>query len=440
MVKARTVDVSPNAQTTIQRPAAPARASGVSVWLSFIAVTIIGFLQNDSAIAAALWPPNWGPEKNVSYSALAFVGLVAGAGLLAWRDHTQRQHQDARYRESLEQAETARAAERQEAEKRIDTLLSETKALRDAVSDAERRREEAEGRARDIDQELLTRTNSLEASIRTLPPAKFLEGFDEASRDSHNALLIVLRTPRAQRRANQILDAIRYVLFAAANLVKNFEGNPVGTLYTANIMVFVPSTALTAALEQDLRNHLIVSDLFPDLRKIRGLLDLRTEFTVSTASSLKLRPDEQVRRLVLPVPARYSETEGLFALPGAPTAFCRKSMDVCPNVFDLPARCVREHVLPESSRERFRAYFHEQIPHIRSFVSLPLVSSYDSENPRGVVNINCSTTGLLRERARQEIILPNLRSLLWNLPEMIEEYDSTPLQRRRSQRHPNKKK
>ncbi|HVG43952.1 MAG TPA: hypothetical protein VM890_04455 [Longimicrobium sp.] len=378
---------------------------------------LIGLLSNDVGILDAFTPSNWGFGNPPHYSAWSLVLLVIATCVYTYWDFNNRKA----YRQAQEAALAAEAGRRLQAE---ETLLSRTAELQAALADLRKDRDAAKEAVQNYTQELSERTDVIEQQMRTVATPTFVPGFDEASRDSHLALLMVLRTPKRVRKREQTVQAIRYILFAAANLLKRYEGASWDTLYTANIMLYRPTgSTLTVALEQEYRSHMVAGQYFSSFADLRGVLDLSPELTASTETTLKLVPDSKIGRVVLPVPRVFSEEQQRYAFPGAPTAFCRKSMDVCPSVFELPTRCERENVVPAEYLGEFRTYFDERAAHIRSFVSIPLLSVRASDSPIGVININSEKTGLLRERPKQEAILPSLRSLLWNLPEMLEELE-----------------
>jgi hypothetical protein len=375
--------------------------SALTVSLPIFIVTFVGILQNEQNILPSINPLNWSFDKPFSKTACSLLLLTALLCFSAVHDHRQRRRRDQEHSDAL-------------------IRLSKTEAARHV----------AQQRAEAFQTELISRTAIIEATVRSLPSRNLVPGFDEAVKNAHTSLLIVLRPPKGGRKNQHALEAVRYILFAAANLVKSFEKTPVEVLYTANVMIFRPASELTPAIEQELRAHMLADDLYVDLKTLRGVLELRPELTASTENTREIRPDRRIGKLVLPVPMRYSPQHGHLAFPGAPTAFCRKSMDVCPNVLDLPDRVELEGVLPKTHSDTMRTYFEERAQHIQSFISIPLFASHNINEPCGVVNINSNITGLLREKARQEAILPNLRALLWNLPEMIDELDKLQQQSR----------
>jgi hypothetical protein len=362
--------------------------SSLGVFFPLVLAALASLLTELEEMRRALWPLNWSRNAPIEWSAVAYLLLFLLALILAEWDRRERKAHDS--------AEGVR------------------------LKESEERRERAETDATEARKELIERTRRIEEMGRVMPPSDFQSGFDEASRYCHGAFIIATRSPRQDRDEAMVIASIRTVLFTAANLVRRFDRSAGDAVFSANIMRFYPAASIRRS-RKDLEAFAIVEDGV-DLARTRGVLDLNCALSASTAT-LANAPDRQIRRLVLTVP--NPSDDGEIGLPGAPTAFCRREMDVCPDVFEIPVRCMREGSGSKTVADSIRRHFNGPgASHIRSFLSIPLLIPQDLErDPVGVLNINCSITGMLGEPARQEMIMPNLRSLLWPLPEMLNELD-----------------
>ena len=189
-------------------------------------------------------------------------------------------------------------------------------------------------------------------------------------------------------------------------------------------MLFFPAERLNGALLKRLEPTLRFAGDAIDVRKLAGVLELRCELSATTASRHGNIHDTQLVPFSLPVPVNCQIGNGRWALPGAPTAFCRRGMDVVVNVLTIAQRCLSDGA-PKYIADQVAAHFDgDEARHIRSFVSVPLVRSNvaGSDRPCGVVNVNCSVTGILENARRQETILPYLRTMAYMLPPMLDVY------------------
>lgn len=408
------IDVNgPEAETSTKVPAAWGwRAAARSFapggrgasYTTVVAGLVLGALAGDRDVRSALWPVNWSTEKPFSFEALILA--ISSVALLALAEMERRE------RKRKEQRDAGEVAAERESRER-----------------AEARRERAE-------QELLARQDKLEEQARTMPGPDFQSGFDEAARTTHRASTLIILRKRRERNLADTENHIRFVLFTAANLVKKFEKSP-HALYSANVIFFHPAPSLTPKAKAGLDKWYKFGGGV-ELGQLRGVLELQCDLSATTEDPHSVVQDRALEGLVLPVPTEAAEAAGLLPLPGAPSALCNNQMDLCDDVFAISQRALSEgRVLPHVAKEMDAFWNAPQSKHIRSFMSLPLLRSSDPKRPRGVININCSITGMLRSESQQRLLLPDLRAILWCLPEMLDEYCALCRPRRQWDRLPS---
>lgn len=220
--------------------------------------------------------------------------------------------------------------------------------------------------------------------------------------------------------APEVVDEhIRSALQAALSLLQLFdtaarerrsaaEAAPVE--YTANLMLFRQGTGLNDDVCRDLEHRMLFQTGEIDIRRLPGFLELRREWSVTNAAGGQ-GIDTKIDALVLQIPHNFSAGDQHLALPGAPTAWCKGTIDVVHDVDELPARVTREQTAVRQAADKIRPYFATQARHIRSFISVPLEALDGRPERIGVLNLNCSLKGMLGGQGEVERIGPLLKTL-----------------------------
>jgi hypothetical protein len=261
------------------------------------------------------------------------------------------------------------------------------------------------------------------AALQTLPERSALGAFDEAARSAYGAFNVVLQ-PKTERSLEQVVEAIRLVLWSVINVVKAFDDTPrPQPEYSANIMFFVPRSRIKGRALARLQPSFRFGADGVHLPNLLGVLELQCDLSVAERNGAgdSVQCDTVLQPLVLPLPNDNARINHALGLPGAPAAFCNAAMDVCHDVFAIQERCVAEQTaLPDVARQIHDFFHRAEAKHIRSFASIAVMRARDPRKARAVVNINCSVPGLLKDVERQKMILPMLRTVLWPLPEMLD--------------------
>jgi hypothetical protein len=306
-------------------------------------------------------------------------------------------------------------------------------------------------RARELQVEMLrTIVADQQATHETLPTARLSLAFRDTARQVHVAVESA-RDPRLLPPTDGMLDfvdeAIREVLWSILQFVRAYDqtvrpGAATDATYSANVMLHyqIASTSVEArrALEAELR---CIEDGV-SIDRLAGVLALHPEWSAIADSDDREQPikDSMVPGLVLPVP-EWRVADATTALPGAPRAW-QLGGDFLHygDVRQLKEHVLNDHCATSTVADAIDAHFRSPaVKHIKSFLSTALVAPEDvSEHgsvigarpPIGVVNINCSTSDLLREERlvgvavapnrHVLVIAPFLRALLYPLAGLIE--------------------
>jgi hypothetical protein len=270
---------------------------------------------------------------------------------------------------------------------------------------------------------LIQRSSELSKLIRTLPPADFLARFRQIFSDCSVAFAGILDAKPPDLNAEIVKKAIRIVLYGAAMLAREFDGAPDGILYAANIMLFRPSSQLTAEEIASLKPDLRFSPPETDLRALKGLLVLQLELSTIARGGLSLEaqePDSDLAPLALAVPTTQTDPNSRRwrVLPGAPMAFCSGDLAAYTDTLTLGKWCRKEGDFPPSTAAEVDAYFgSERARRIRSFISIPLKSLGAQI---GVLNIHRSEVGLLAEKAPVQQFVPLIAPLNFVLVRLLD--------------------
>jgi hypothetical protein len=274
-------------------------------------------------------------------------------------------------------------------------------------------------------------SNKILEDRRTLPAPEVLKGWTEATRAVHASSMLVIRgRGGASLDFEQCMDEITLVLGSLTAVVQlddratrsAVDGEPE---YSANIMIHMRQEQLNGPAAERLQRNLAFCADGVQISKLKnGVLMLIPPWSYTTrpATGSAGNRDSKLLPLVLALPDRYAPGDGLHAIPGAPAAWCKEAMDVCPDVFQIGARLLKQGAGQKAQADAINAHFRDTAKHVRSFISLPLISITAAEESRrlGVVNVNCSTTGLLDDPRRQELLYPHLAALVQPLADILE--------------------
>ncbi|MES2522629.1 MAG: hypothetical protein V4617_08035 [Gemmatimonadota bacterium] len=305
------------------------------------------------------------------------------------------------------------------------TWLKERKTKRDKAEETQRRiaaqrdAEAARLEAREATEKLSTQIERSAVRLERMPPTDLLGTFDDFFLRSHQAAVaaqeLLLRRPNSTE-AEKAAELVRSLLLATASLAQKFEKSPVDVTFSANVMWYRPWTSIKVADRVDVDRRL----RFHTGEPLDGILDLFGRLSVITdPTATTPRIDAALPSFAMPVPkVRHTAEDGWLTLPGAPHAFCAGEMDVCPTLEALIAKCDQRSVRKHLS-SAIKKHMLEEVPHIQSFVSLPLARSANKQHRLGVLNINCSQPNMLQDADTQKLFLLLVRPLLWMLAEMI---------------------
>ena len=230
---------------------------------------------------------------------------------------------------------------------------------------------------------LVAQSEDLATMIRTLPPKGFLDEFGRLSRTAYKVAVPILVNANLKDKERSAI-AIRLVLDIIVDLARQFDGRPGTIVYSANVMTFVRTPKLEDAELEAIRArlHFARSDL--DLRRVRGVLDLKTELSTTTATK-EASKDKALRPFALPI---YPDMEATTddrrrVLPGAPfAAFVDvEKVSVFRDTKELAEWCRERGDFAESISREVSDYFRDSGQsggRVKSFVSLALwLSSED---------------------------------------------------------------
>ena len=248
---------------------------------------------------------------------------------------------------------------------------------------------------RDAQNELLEKSAELAELVRTLPPKGFLTTFAETYALSHDMARLV--TSDDAPPPDQIDAAIRYVLRNYLFLARTFDGNPDGTRYAANVMIFYPREGITEDQAHLCRKRLLFFDRDPTT--LLGYLELEPE--LSTASDMETKeapsPDPFLHRFNLPVePVDTSPQGRARQLPGAALAFTQNSPIHFDDSTTLGTWCRTRGDFSESVCAAVDNYFlSDRAQRIKSFASMPIPGADSKQAPIGVVNLHRNQVNML---------------------------------------------
>jgi hypothetical protein len=355
------------------------------VFLTLGLATVVSVLSRDGGIKRA-WPFFWGAGP-WSWTATGFWSLVVASATFAYLKE--------------------RKAKREKADER--TLRSA------ALTEAQTARREAQDASEKLSAQIVQSTIRLERVL----PSDLLGTFDEFFVSSHRASVAaqeLLRGRMSTTDADKAAELARSILLATASLAQKFERSPADVTFSANVMWYHPWTPMRGFVQQEVKQRLRfhAGEPLDGVLDLLGRLSIVTDPTTATPSI-----DFALPAFAMPVPQMPKTTEdGWITLPGAPHAFCTGEMDVCPSIDAIIDQCDRRRVRKHLSNA-IRKHMFEEVPHIQSFVSLPLARSANRLVRIGVLNINCSRPNMLQDPEAQKLFFMLVRPLLWMMAEIV---------------------
>jgi len=297
--------------------------------------------------------------------------------------------------------------------------------------------------------DLQHRLDDIAQNQTTMPERGFVKGWTEAMSAVYGSAMLVLRgrqpaTPAggaiAEGGAPKVDDSrplsaadCEVQLLACLESITNAirvddqAHRPPGpeVHYSANVMIHVSQAGIKDPFAETLQKQLKFAGNSVDVHTLtNGVLLLMPEwsFTTLSASSASDKRDSKLTGLVLPLPEDCDPRRNSPMLPGAPAAWCKGTMDVCPDVFQIGKKMLKDGSGLVEQADAIGKHFAETTKHVGSFISLAIVSvtAPQAERGIGVLNINCSAPGLLQDDKRQELMLPHLMALVRPLADIIE--------------------
>lgn len=237
--------------------------------------------------------------------------------------------------------------------------------------------------------------NEILRRVETLPPETFLADYGDIARRAQRTTFIA--TANAGTGLANTERAIRNVLGAIVELAEIYD-QAEGAKYSANIMLHRPDWQLESSQPVSFQDLMLTRTCpaYPEALELVPSLS-------TTNQSDDFAPDADTAPLVLPLPrnrepcldARMQRRYPV--LPGAPWAFIYREYAGFPSVADL------NEWLEQRSSEHLelvmaiRTYFNDggRGAHVRSLVSMPILSADEPRVPIGVLNLHSNEEGLL---------------------------------------------
>ena len=355
-------------------------AVAVTVALAVVGVLGSVFTPEIKAARAPFWSAG-----STSPPATFFWLSLALTGLLFWRQRKAEMR--------------ATAEERRRLVQRSQRLQREQETVAQRAADL--RREQREGF--DL--------------LQSMPPPGFLEHFTALYAVAEAANDALLSDDERARDAEEIHRTIQTILASYARLAQAYDNAPTAT-YAANIMLYHRAKEVPEDARGALEGRLKFCDEATGIDKLRGVLDLRTEMSVTVGPAGGAdgpSMDGDLYPIALPVPrtARHPvrvrtgtrgkrRVEKWKVLPGAPMAFYERRAEFYADTDELIRWCEEEGTFDEVVLGDLQSYFTlEAPPYIGSLAAaaIPLGSPLEIE-PIGVVNLHRRAPGMLKERTQ----------------------------------------
>lgn len=261
-----------------------------------------------------------------------------------------------------------------------------------------------------------TATTLLE-TVRTLPPADFLERFKEnyaLCEDTVEHPTLDVHPPYVQDHLDRVEKAIRVVLQGIATLASHFGNLGNKAIYGANVMLFRTLDQLPQDRAKELENATLFKDADIGVSQWAAVLELDPKLSTSTDAGETGVPDSLFPKLFcLPIPKTKKVNGRSQILPGAPDAFFSQTPQHFESL-ELFFDALEDRNLTPEVIDLIKSYFKRS--RIKSFVSISL--PHHRKSPVGVFNLDCSNERLLKaaEGSRYFInLLPPFESLLLRL-------------------------
>lgn len=273
--------------------------------------------------------------------------------------------------------------------------------------------------------ETSTQTNGeMQSALRellTIPPRGFIQSYRNYA-VSAVEFLAALDTPALTPQ--QIESAVRTQLDILLKTIAAYEAPGTGTVYGANIMLFVDATGAffaqhRAALQQRVR----CIEPGVDIANLTGILDLNLQLSVR--SDTNAAPDDRLTALALPVPKApahgvLSDLKGV--VPGAPYCFVKQTEAVYVGQSEMLMEISSNNHFTIHVVEELRSILSRQAADVQSLVCVPLyaVPATAARLPIGVLNVHKNTRD---ERAPGKFLLlgPLLAPLLTIVGKLVSE-------------------
>lgn len=271
-------------------------------------------------------------------------------------------------------------------------------------------------------EELRSTSEQLARLIRTMPPAQFLDSYHLVYQRVSELVEQATSLPVEKRNPAELRKAIRAALDCVATLAHQFDGGERG-VYGANLMLYVPSEALTEKDAVRLNPMLLFSEPGSDVRQLRGVLLLdRSLSTATDVSGPEIDP--YLQSFALPIPRPSSEWSGTRrkVLPGAPEAFFKgiNGFVGYPDTHTIAKHCRATCDFSDTVFRGLERYFgQDQGDRVRSFVSLCFARP-GAEEACGVMNIHRNLPNVLRVQEAAEHFGVLIRSINGRIVQLVD--------------------
>ncbi len=278
-------------------------------------------------------------------------------------------------------------------------------------------REEWQKRANEIWQEMQDTLNALNSGQGGLSP-KLVAAFREAMSSVLESMLSAMGSDTPAGVDAQIRSVLEIVmLFVAGHDQSTRLPGAQRPLFSASIFL-ARLAPFSKATEATMAEALRFAPSGTRMADLRGILELRQEWSVSMARRAENGGDGRVTPLRLPILIANE----LDPLPGAVAAWLTGSLDVVGDVRSIYhgkfATDLRTADLAEETRKLFDS---DSANHVRSFLSIAIADPRDLAGPcLGTINVNCNLVGLLSDDRQSELIAPYLQTLTFVLPAMVD--------------------
>jgi hypothetical protein len=262
-------------------------------------------------------------------------------------------------------------------------------------------------------------TDKLQFTVRTMPPAEFLDDYARYYRAAEEIVRLMLAAPPAERTPEVLRAAIRRLLRILALLAKRFDSAPASVSYGANLMVYRRLESIPGAERDGVKNRIRGVGRNGGLDEADGILDLHPELT-TVAEDDNAAPSASLRDpLALVIPRKpYAdfpkpgESHRRFRItPGAPVAFVLRTFSQMPDTAKVRDWCDTETILNNDEVSDVEHYFEQgQGSDCKSFASIALhAPGADplNEDPVAVLNLDSQARDMLR--GSREVVLQYMR-------------------------------